>query len=155
MSIDDDFEEDFPEDDLEEELDMFVEAQDAVWDTVVAELKAGKKTSHWMWFVFPQLASLGQSHMSQLYGLEDLNEARVYLDQPVLRQRLIEVCDLMLSHEGAAPDAILGDVDATKLRSSMTLFAAAPNAPAQCAEVLRVFFESAPCAQTLREISEN
>ncbi|WP_283966902.1 DUF1810 domain-containing protein [Tritonibacter sp. AK171] len=153
MSIDDDFEEEFPEEDLEEELDMFVEAQDAVWGDVVAELKAGKKTSHWMWFVFPQLASLGQSHMSQLYGLEDLNEARAYLDHPVLRQRLIEVCDLMLSHNDTPAIDILGKVDAKKLRSSMTLFAAAPNAPEQCAEIIQTFFDGAPCTPTVDEIS--
>lgn len=153
MSIDDDFEEEFPEEDLEEELDMFVEAQDAVWGDVVAELKAGKKTSHWMWFVFPQLASLGQSHMSQLYGLEDVNEARAYLDHPVLRQRLIEVCDLMLSHSETPAIDILGKVDAKKLRSSMTLFAAAPNAPEQCAEIIQTFFDGAPCTPTVDEIS--
>ena len=153
MSIDDDFEEEFPEEDLEEELDMFVEAQDAVWGDVVAELKAGKKTSHWMWFVFPQLASLGQSHMSQLYGLEDVNEARAYLDHPVLRQRLIEVCDLMLSHNDTPAIDILGKVDANKLRSSMTLFAAAPNAPEQCAEIIQTFFDGAPCTPTVDEIS--
>jgi len=153
MSIDDDFEEEFPEDDLEEELDMFVEAQDAVWADVVAELKAGKKTSHWMWFVFPQLASLGKSHMAQLYGLEDLNEARVYLDHPILRQRLVEVCDLMLTHEGADAAAILGPVDAKKLRSSMTLFAAAPNAPDQCATILQVFYAATPCPHTAEEVA--
>jgi len=153
MAIDDDFEDDFPEDDLEEELDMFVEAQDAVWSDVLAELKAGKKTSHWMWFVFPQLASLGQSHMAQLYGLEDLREAQLYLDHAVLRQRLIEVCDLMLSHDGKDAADILGPVDARKLRSSMTLFAAAPNAPEQCAMVLAIFYGGQPCTATTDEIA--
>ncbi|MCG7623774.1 DUF1810 domain-containing protein [Epibacterium sp. Ofav1-8] len=148
----DDFEDDFPEDDLEEELDMFVEAQDAVWGDVVAELKAGKKTSHWMWFVFPQLASLGQSHMAQLYGLEDLKEAQIYLDHPVLRQRLIEVCDLMLGHAGKDAAEILGPVDAKKLRSSMTLFAAAPNAPDHCAQILQLFYAGEPCSHTADEI---
>ncbi len=153
MSIDDDFDEDFPEEDLEEELGMFVEAQDAVWGDVVAELKAGKKTSHWMWFVFPQLASLGQSHMSQLYGLEDLDEARVYLGHDTLRARLIEVCTLMLGHADQSANAILGDVDAQKLQSSMTLFGAAEGAPAECAAVLKAFFDGKPCAKTLAEIS--
>ncbi|TNJ45544.1 DUF1810 domain-containing protein [Phaeobacter sp. B1627] len=141
------------EEDLGEELDMFVEAQDAVWPDVLSELEAGKKTSHWMWFVFPQLASLGQSPMSQLYGLEDLREAELYLDHDVLRARLIEVCDLMLTHEGTPAEAILGRVDAKKLRSSMTLFAAAPNAPLQCAQVLKAFFDSTPCEATLKDIA--
>ncbi|OIQ33162.1 MAG: calpastatin [Alphaproteobacteria bacterium MedPE-SWcel] len=141
------------EDDLGEELDMFVEAQDAVWPDVLSELKAGKKTSHWMWFVFPQLASLGQSPMSQLYGLEDLREAELYLGHDVLRARLIEVCDLVLTHKGRAADAILGRVDAKKLRSSMTLFAAAPNAPSQCASVLAAFFDSIPCEATMQNVA--
>ena len=141
------------EDDLGEELDMFVEAQDAIWPDVLSELKAGKKTSHWMWFVFPQLASLGQSPMSQLYGLEDLREAELYLGHDVLRARLIEVCDLMLTHKGRAADAILGRVDAKKLRSSMTLFAAAPNAPPHCASVLAAFFDSIPCEATKQNVA--
>jgi len=152
MSIDDDFEEEFLEEDLEEELDMFVEAQDAVWTDVVTELKAGKKTSHWMWFVFPQLASLGQSHMSQLYGLEDLNEAQAYLAHPVLRERLIAACDLMLAHNGTTAAEVLGEVDAKKLRSSMTLFGAVTDAPKQCGEIIKVFFEGTPCSLTLGEI---
>ena len=91
--------------------------------------------------------------MSQLYGLEDVNEARAYLDHPVLRQRLIEVCDLMLSHNDTPAIDIMGKVDAKKLRSSMTLFAAAPNAPEQCAEIIQTFFDGALCTPTVDEIS--
>ncbi|WP_420004605.1 DUF1810 domain-containing protein [Arenibacterium sp. LLYu02] len=153
MSIDDDFDEDFPEEDLEEELDMFVEAQDAVWTEVVAELTAGTKTSHWMWFVFPQLACLGQSHMSQLYGLEDLNEARAYLGHDTLRARLVEVCRLLLSHAGRDASSILGDVDAQKLQSSMTLFAAVEDAPKEFGLVLKTFFDGKTCADTLKALA--
>ena len=153
MSIDDDFDEDFPEEDLEEELDMFVEAQDAVWTEVVAELTAGTKTSHWMWFVFPQLARLGQSHMSQLYGLEDLSEARAYLGHDTLRARLVEVSRLLLSHAGQDANSILGDVDAQKLQSSMTLFAAVEDAPKEFGLVLKTFFDGKACANTLEALS--
>ena len=153
MSIDDDFDEDFPEEDLEEELDMFVEAQDAVWSEVVAELTAGTKTSHWMWFVFPQLARLGQSHMSQLYGLEDLNEARAYLGHDTLRARLIEVSRLLLSHAGRDANSILGDVDAQKLQSSMTLFAAVDDAPKEFGLVLKAFFDGKACQSTLEALA--
>ena len=141
------------EDDLDEELDMFVEAQDAVWSEVIAELTAGKKTSHWMWFVFPQLASLGSSPMAQLYGIEDLREAELFLEHDVLRERLITVCRLLLSHKGTKSDAILGKVDAKKLRSSMTLFAAAPNAPSECRDVLVQFFDGKVCPHTAEEIA--
>ena len=153
MSIDDDFDEDFPEEDLEEELDMFVEAQDAVWSDVVAELKAGKKTSHWMWFVFPQLASLGQSPMSQLYGLEDLREATAYLDHPILHTRLLEACDLMLIHAEQTPEAILGKVDARKLRSCATLFAAVADAPPQFHQILKTFYQGVPCDKTQQDLA--
>ena len=115
------------EDDFSEELEMFIEAQDTVWHDVLAELKAGKKANHWMWFVFPQLAELGKSHMAQLYGIEDLVEATAYLAHPELNSRLIEVSRLVLSHNGTSADQMFGTTDAKKLRSSMTLFAAVPG----------------------------
>ena len=137
----------------EDELEMFIEAQDTVLDEVRAELKAGTKTGHWIWFVFPQLASLGQSRMSQLFGLHDLAEATAYLAHPELRTRLIEVSNLMLTHEGKAADAILGSIDAQKLKSSMTLFAAVPGAPEEFRRVLDVFFDGQTCGRTLSEIA--
>lgn len=136
------------EDDFAEELDMFVEAQDTVWPAVLSELSQGQKTSHWMWFVFPQLAELGRSHMAQLYGIEDLAEATAYLNHEKLRARLIEVSQLMLQHRAKTPEQILGGIDAKKLRSSMTLFAAVPNAPAECQQVLDAFYDGQPCPLT-------
>ena len=136
------------EDDFAEELDMFVEAQDTVWTAVLSELSAGKKTSHWMWFVFPQLAELGRSHMAQLYGIEDLAEATAYLNHEILRARLVEVSLLMLSHQGADAAQILGGIDAKKLRSSMTLFAAVPGAPVEFQQVLDAFYGGQPCPLT-------
>ncbi|MFD0910965.1 DUF1810 domain-containing protein [Ruegeria arenilitoris] len=127
---------------------MFIEAQDTVWSDVLRELEQGEKTSHWMWFVFPQLAELGQSHMAQLYGIEDLNEAAAYLAHPELRRRLTEVAQLMLTHAGKDPADILGKVDAKKLRSSMTLFAAVPDAPPEFQTVLDAFYDGQPCPRT-------
>ncbi|ATF20020.1 DUF1810 domain-containing protein [Phaeobacter gallaeciensis] len=136
------------DDDLTEEMEMFVEAQDTVWNDVLAELSAGKKTSHWMWFVFPQLADLGQSHMAQLYGIEDLAEATAYLAHPVLCTRLIEASELLLSHTDRSAQDILGETDAKKLRSSMTLFTAVPDAPQVFDAVLKTFFDGTPCPLT-------
>lgn len=152
MSDYDDIDGDF-EDDFAEELEMFVEAQDTVWADVLAELKAGKKTGHWMWFVFPQLAELGQSHMAQLYGIEDLSEASAYLGHDLLRSRLVEVSELMLNLQDKSAEDILGKTDAKKLCSSMTLFAAVPNAPDVFAEVLATFFAATPCDVTIQAIA--
>ncbi|AVO37855.1 DUF1810 domain-containing protein [Pukyongiella litopenaei] len=136
----------------ETDPDLFLDAQNAVWDQVTSELAAGRKQSHWMWFVFPQLASLGQSPMSQLYGLHDLAEARAYLAHPELRARLVEVGELLLSHRDACAETILGRIDAMKLRSSMTLFAAVPDAPPVFADILGAFFDGRRCEHTLQEI---
>ncbi|UWQ74739.1 DUF1810 domain-containing protein [Leisingera sp. M658] len=142
------------EDDFAEELEMFVEAQDTVWAAVLTELSAGKKTSHWMWFVFPQLAELGQSHMAQLYGIEDLTEAIAYLNHEKLRSRLVDTSQLMLQHKGTDPAQILGSTDAKKLRSSMTLFAAVPGAPAEFRQVLDTFYGGQPCPLTKAALAE-
>ena len=143
------------EDDIDDELDIFIEAQDTVWDDVLRELTAGQKTSHWMWFVFPQLAELGRSRMSQLFGIEDLAEATAYLNHTELRRRLVEVSRLMLTHKGKDPADILGHIDARKLRSSMTLFAAVPDAPAEFQEILDRFYDGKPCAQTRQAIGRS
>ncbi|MDG4825792.1 DUF1810 domain-containing protein [Asanoa sp. WMMD1127] len=111
-------------------LSRFVDAQDGVHERALAELRAGAKRSHWMWFVFPQIAGLGRSSMAQAYAISGLDEARAYLAHPVLGPRLRESATALV--DGAASDAerIFGPVDALKLRSSMTLFAhAAPDEP--------------------------
>lgn len=144
---DDDFDDD--------ELDMFIEAQDTVWSDVLSELQVGKKTSHWMWFVFPQLAELGQSDMSQLYGLEDLDEATAYLDHDELKRRLLVVTSLILEHAGTGPVDIMGRIDAMKLQSSMTLFAAVPEAPDAFRKVLEVFYAGQPCVRTLEALAKH
>jgi uncharacterized protein (DUF1810 family) len=127
--------------------ERFLRAQAPVWADVRGELRAGRKTSHWMWFIFPQLRGLGRSETAAFYGLGGLEDAAAYLAHPVLGARLAEVAGLMLAHEGAPAEAVLGSVDALKLRSSMTLFAAVPGAPEVFAQVLGALHE-APCERT-------
>jgi uncharacterized protein (DUF1810 family) len=104
-------------------LERFVEAQRDTYDRALAELRAGAKHSHWMWFVFPQIAGLGRSPMAQLYALRDEIEAHGYLIHPLLGLRLAECTNAMLGWAGRmTAEAILGPVDAVKFRSSMTLF---------------------------------
>jgi uncharacterized protein (DUF1810 family) len=105
------------------ELHRFVEAQSPVYDQVLSELKAGKKTTHWIWYIFPQLAGLGSSQMARRYAIQSCDEARAYLAHPLLGARLMECTAALNSHERLAAREILGDVDATKVRSCMTLFA--------------------------------
>ena len=109
------------------ELERFLETQDAggTYDRALAELRAGRKASHWMWFVFPQLAGLGSSPTAQRYAISSLEEARAYLSHPVLGGRLRESAEAMLGVKGRSAEEILGGIDAMKLRSSMTLFARA------------------------------
>ncbi len=133
-------------------LKRFVTAQDRVWAEVEAELAAGAKRSHWMWFVFPQFAGLGRSETARFYALRDLDEARAYLAHPVLGPRLKTACDLVLRHHGTAPEAILGSIDAAKLRSSMTLFERVDPAEPRFAAVLDTFYEGRRCPLTLERL---
>jgi uncharacterized protein (DUF1810 family) len=113
-------------------LHRFIDAQDAggTYDTALAELRAGRKVSHWMWFVFPQIAGLGRSSMAKMYAIGSLAEARAYLADPVLGPRLLEATRVVSELSGATAEEIFGAIDAVKLRSSMTLFArAAPDQP--------------------------
>jgi uncharacterized protein (DUF1810 family) len=128
------------------DLERFVRAQDAsgTYEAALAELRAGRKTSHWMWFVFPQLAGLGLSETSRRYAISSLEEARAYLAHPVLGPRLHECARALTGLEGGTAAEILGSVDALKLRSSMTLFArAAPDDPV-FGEVLARYFDGRP-----------
>ncbi|HEU5104690.1 MAG TPA: DUF1810 domain-containing protein [Solirubrobacterales bacterium] len=114
------------------DLQRFLDAQDSggTYERALAELRAGRKVSHWMWFVFPQRAGLGQSAMSREYAIESPEEARAYVEHPVLGPRLIECAEALLTHEDKSAEEIMGQIDAVKLRSSMTLFArVAPEQP--------------------------
>lgn len=103
-------------------LQRFVDAQAPVYETVLRELRAGRKTTHWIWFIFPQAKGLGRSPMSRRYAISSLDEARAYLAHPVLGPRLKECVDLLLSHADVPLEDILGELDAMKFRSSMELF---------------------------------
>jgi uncharacterized protein (DUF1810 family) len=135
------------------DLSRFVSAQDhgGTYEAAVAELRTGHKRSHWMWFVFPQIAGLGRSPISQRYAISSLAEAKAYLAHPVLGPRLIECADVLthLQHHNAQD--IFGGIDAIKLRSSMTLFArAADPAPSHFRTVLEKYFAGEPDQKTDR-----
>jgi uncharacterized protein (DUF1810 family) len=122
------------------DLDRFVLAQQGVYDGVLDELRAGRKVGHWIWFIFPQVAGLGYSTMSQLYAISSLDEARAYLAHPVLGVRLRECAATLLATTGRTALEIFGSIDAIKLRSSMTLFhRATPDEPV-FARVLERFY---------------
>jgi uncharacterized protein (DUF1810 family) len=121
------------------DLQRFVDAQQSVYAQVTAELAAGAKTSHWMWFIFPQLKGLGRSSTARHYGIGSLDEARAYARHPVLGARLRECCRLLTGVRGRSALQIFGSVDALKLRSCLTLFErAAPDEPL-FAELLRSY----------------
>ncbi len=123
-------------------LERFVAAQDqaGTFATAVAELRGGRKRSHWMWFVFPQIAGLGQSPISRRYAIASLDEARAYLAHPVLGPRLVECARIVGELEGRSAQDIFGGIDAIKLRSSMTLFARADPANPVFGRVLEAYF---------------
>jgi uncharacterized protein (DUF1810 family) len=137
------------------DLERFVTAQDSrdIYAHAVAELRAGQKTSHWMWFVFPQIAGLGRSGMAQAYAIADLEEARAYLRHPVLGPRLIECAQIVVGLAGRSAGQIFGGIDALKLRSSMTLFAEADPDQPVFAEVIDTFFDG-PDPLTLARTAE-
>ena len=122
------------------DLERFVTAQLPVYDDVLEELRRGRKTSHWIWFIFPQIAGLGQSAMSQRYAIGSIAEARAYLEHVVLGPRLRESAALLLATPCTAEE-ILGPIDARKLRSSMTLFHRAAPEEAMFSDVLARFYD--------------
>ena len=122
------------------DLERFVAAQAPIYAQALVELKRGRKQSHWMWFVFPQLAGLGRSPTAQLYGIASAAEARAYLAHPLLGPRLRECCEALLAHRGSRAESILGPVDALKLRSSTTLFEAVADDAEPFARVLETFY---------------
>ena len=123
------------------QLQRFVEAQDREFETALAELEAGRTQNHWMWFVFPQVAGLGRSPTAQFYGIRSLHEARAFLAHPVLGERYRRSVEALARWAGTRTAVeILGEVDALKLRSSLTLFEAA-SGDALFAQALEAFFE--------------
>ena len=134
------------------DLARFHDAQDGVYDRALAELRAGSKRSHWMWFVFPQIAGLGLSETARRYAIRDLAEARAYLADPVLGARLRECAEALNTVEGRSAAQIMGHPDDLKLRSSMTLFAAAADDPAPFRAVLERYYGGEEDPATLDRI---
>lgn len=134
------------------DLERFVAAQEqaGTYDAAVAELRSGRKRSHWMWFVFPQISGLGQSPISRKYAISSLAEARAYLAHEILGPRLVECARIVAALKAPSAEAIFGGIDAMKLRSSMTLFARADPTNPVFGEVLEAYFGGKPDPATDR-----
>lgn len=130
------------------DLDRFLEAQDPVYARVCAELSAGRKQSHWMWFIFPQIQGLGRSRTANIYAIHSRKEAEAYLAHPVLGARLLECTRIVIGLPGNSAHAIFGSPDDLKFRSSMTLFAQACGGE-EFSAALHKFFRGEPDPQTL------
>jgi len=135
-------------------LQRFLDAQAPVYTTVLAELRAGAKRSHWIWFVFPQLEGLGRSPTAARYAISSLAEARAYLDHPVLGPRLRECARLVNAIDGRSVDTIFGWPDNLKVRSSMTLFATATPDNAEFVHLLDKFYGGEQDAETLARLRD-
>ena len=136
-------------------LDRFVEAQEKMYPIAMKEIQAGKKRSHWMWYIFPQLRGLGASSMAHTYGVSGLEEARAYLEHPWLSGRLYELCVALLHHKDKSAYEIFGDLDEMKLKSSMTLFALTSEDYTIFDQVLEQFFNGEMDELTVRLINES
>jgi uncharacterized protein (DUF1810 family) len=136
------------------DLGRFVDAQGGIYEQALAELRAGRKRSHWMWFVFPQIAGLGRSPTAERYAISGLEEAQAYLAHPLLGPRLRECCRALLELPGSDPEEVLGGIDALKLRSSMTLFARADPAEALFTRVLEQWYGGRPDDATERILGQ-
>jgi uncharacterized protein (DUF1810 family) len=135
-------------------LERFVVAQNAggTYDSALDELRRGHKTSHWMWYVFPQIAGLGQSQMSRTYAIASLEEAKAYLRHPALGPRLIQYAGLVASAQARTAEHIFGSIDAQKLHSSMTLFLRAEPGEPVFRQVLDRYFDGVSDAETDQRI---
>ena len=130
-------------------LSRFVDAQEPIFVRALEEIRRGRKESHWMWFIFPQIAGLGQSPTARYFAIHGIDEARAYLAHPALGPRLIECCEAILQVTGKSAHGILGSPDDMKLRSSMTLFARVPDAPLAFSQVLAKYYEGQHDQKTL------
>ena len=131
------------------ELNRFLSAQSEDYQVALEELKQGRKESHWIWYVFPQVAGLGLSSMSQTYAIQSKEEGLAYFQHPVLGQRLHECCEALLLHQDKSVTAIMGTPDDLKLKSSMTLFASLSDSDSIYHQVLEIFYEGEQDQKTL------
>lgn len=136
------------------DLQRFIKVQDNSFDAALAEIKAGRKQSHWMWYIFPQILGLGQSETSKFYAIQNIREATSYLQHPVLGKRLIGICHELCKLGTNNANAIFGSPDDLKLKSSMTLFSSLTNTDAVFEQVLAKFFNGSKDLRTL-EILES
>lgn len=133
-------------------LQRFVDAQEPIYLQALEELRRGQKTSHWMWFVFPQIAGLGHSATAQRYAISSAGEAQAYLRHPVLGPRLVECANALLSVDGRTAEQIFGGVDSLKLRSCLTLFLAVSGGDKVFEDVLDKYCDGVPDLKTLTAI---
>lgn len=132
-------------------LQRFIEAQNDSYDQALKEIRNGRKLTHWIWYIFPQIKGLGFSYNSEYYGITSLQEAKDYLENELLRKRLFEITESLLMHKGKDIESIMGDIDALKLKSSMTLFDAVQPDDI-FGEVLDEFYGGERCRITLEKI---
>lgn len=128
----------------------FISAQESTYETAYREIQNGRKQSHWMWFIFPQVAGLGFSPMSEKYAIHSLDEAAAYLNNEITGKRLISISKLLLTHKNKSAHQIFGSPDDLKLRSSMTLFSMVPSADPVFDEVLKAYFKGIKDPKTLQ-----
>ena len=131
-------------------LDKFVKAQSGDYATALREIKNGRKRSHWIWYIFPQMQGLGMSSMANYYGIRDLEEAKDYMEHPVLGPRLVEISEALLALDSSDPGAVMGFPDDLKLCSCMTLFELAAPEEKVFSQVLEKFYHGRRDANTLR-----
>ena len=131
------------------DLSRFHKAQKGSYETALAEIRAGRKRSHWIWYIFPQIQGLGYSSTAQYYALEDLEEAKAYLADPVLRERLLEISNALLALDSCDPTDVMGYPDDLKLRSSMTLFSLADPECTVFRDVLEKFYDGREDPRTI------
>lgn len=132
-------------------LQRFIEAQNDSYDQALKEIRNGRKLTHWIWYIFPQMKGLGFSYNSEYYGIASLQEAKDYLENELLRKRLFEITESLLMHKGKDIESIMVDIDAMKLKSSMTLFDAVQPGGI-FGEVLDEFYGGERCRRTLEKI---
>ena len=133
-------------------LNRFIEAQERTYKGAMLELARGRKDSHWIWYIFPQIDGLGNSETTKVYSIKSLEEGRAYLEHPLLGQRLIDSCEMLLGHEEASIDEIMGFPDDLKLLSSMTLFEFISGENSIFTKIIEVYFENNQDENSLRII---
>lgn len=136
-------------------LTRFVEAQKEIYPVALSEIRTGKKASHWMWFIFPQIKGLGRTDIAKFYSIEDLNEAASYLSHPILGPNLIEISNAVLSINDKTAREIFGKPDDRKLRSCMTLFSKVKDADTVFEKVIEKYFEGQQDMATIEILNEN